>query len=111
MNNQNEQQTEGTEIENSNTELKNNIPPINWDVFITESKSNKSHIRWDMIMTIIGLIMMIYAAVALPGAGRIIDNEFVPSKLMSPLIGMAFFGLILFIIGILLWLFSFWSKK
>ena len=110
MSNQNKKQTKGTEIENPNTELKTKSP-INWDVLNTESISNRSPFRWDIIMTIIGLLMFIYAAVAIPGAGQIVDNEFVPSKLMSPLKVMAGIGVILFIIGILLWLTSAVSKK
>lgn len=95
MNNQNEQYAEETDKENPNTEL----------------IGNKSSTRWDVIMTIIGLGMMIYAAIAIPGAGRIVENEFVRSKLMSPLIGMVVIGFILFSIGILRWLTFSWGKK
>lgn len=95
MNNQNEQHTEETGKKNSNTEL----------------IGNKSPIRWDVIMTIIGFGMMIYAAIAIPGAGRIVDNEFVPSKFMPTLKGMGVIGLILFLIGIFKWLTSSWGKK
>ena len=94
MNNQNEKHTEGTDIKNP-TEIKTTKPPF----------------RWDVIMIIIGLIMIIYAAVVIPGAGRVVDNEFVPSKLMSPLKGIGVIGLILFLIGIFQWLTFSWNKK
>ena len=100
MNNHNE----GTNIENPNSELTSKQSPINWEALNTESKSDKSYIRWEVIMTIAGLIMIIYAAIAIPGAGRIVDNEFVPSKFMFPLKSLVVIGLILFLIGIFKWL-------
>jgi hypothetical protein len=94
MNNQNEERTKKSDIEYPNTPIKYNNPPI----------------RWDVILTIIGLIMVIYALYAIPGAGRVVDNEWVPSKLLSLLKGMIVFGLIFFLIGIFKWLTFSWNK-
>ena len=61
-------------------------------------------------MIIIGFIMAIYAAIVIPGAGRVVDNKFVPSPLMPYFVTIFVIGIMLFLIGIVRSLFSFIMK-
>ena len=93
MNCPDEKHTEESKIENPNTEL----------------KKSKSPTRWDVILAIIGLIMFIFAGVVIPDAGRVVDNEFVPSKLQPLLIGMFIVGPLFMLTGIISMLIRFFK--
>ena len=93
MNCPDEKHTEESKIENPNTEL----------------KKSKSPARWDVILAIIGLIMFIFAGVVIPDAGRVVDNEFVPSKLRPLLIGMFIVGPLFMLTGIISMLIRFFK--
>jgi hypothetical protein len=95
MNNQNEGHSKKPAMEYPNTSKKNQNPLI----------------RWDIIMTIIGLIMIIYSLYRIPGAGQIVNNEWVPSKLLSFFKGMIVFGLVFFVFGFFKWITFSWNKQ